>query len=97
MVLDDEHFKVKNTIRRRAQFKIMNLLNTPFPQNEYDLILCRNVVIYFSAETKKTLYLKFVKALRSGGIITMVGFTERIYDYRSLDLEPLGQFLYRRK
>jgi chemotaxis protein methyltransferase CheR len=94
--IDEEHFKVKDTIRRRVQFKIMNLLNIPFPQNKYDLILCRNVVIYFSAETKKTLYQKFVKALRPGGIM-MVGATEHIYDYRSLDLEPLGQFLYRRK
>jgi chemotaxis protein methyltransferase CheR len=94
--IDEEHFKVKDTIRRRVQFKIMNLLNTAFPQNDYDLILCRNVVIYFSAETKKTLYQKFVKALRPGGIM-MVGATEHIYDYRSLDLEPLGQFLYRRK
>lgn len=94
--IDEEHFKVKDTIRRRVQFKIMILLNITFPQNEYDLILCRNVVIYFSAETKKTLYQKFVKTLCPGGIM-MVGATEHIYDYRSLDLEPLGQFLYRRK
>lgn len=93
--VQDEHIRVKDEIKRRVQFKIVNLLSTPFPQNLYDLILCRNVMIYFSSETKKELYPKFVQALRPGGVL-MVGATEHIYNYRDLGLEPLGQFLYKK-
>jgi chemotaxis protein methyltransferase CheR len=52
-------------------------------------------MIYFSSETKKELYPKFVQALRPGGVL-MVGATEHIYNYRDLGLEPLGQFLYKK-
>jgi len=42
-------------------------------------------------------YFEILKKDPETGGIMMVGATEHIYDYRSLDLEPLGQFLYRRK
>jgi len=94
--LQDDYYQIKEEIKKRVQFKLVNLLNTPFSQNTYDLILCRNVTIYFSPDTKKVLYQKFAQALRTGGIL-MVGATETIYDYRDLGLESLGQFLYRKK
>lgn len=94
--MQDDYYQIKEEIKKRVQFKLVNLLNTPFSQNTYDLILCRNVTIYFSPDTKKVLYQKFAQALRAGGIL-MVGATETIYDYRDLGLESLGQFLYRKK
>ena len=86
--------QVKNSVRDRVQFSRDNLIEDSFEEG-YDLILCRNVVIYFSPETKAKLYEKFFKALAPGGYL-MVGSTEQIFEYRKLGLESAGPFLYRR-
>ena len=62
----------------------------------FDLILCRNVVIYFTNETKAALYQKFFNALAPGGYF-LVGSTEQIFDYRKLGFEMAGPFLYTKK
>lgn len=60
------------------------------------MIICRNVVIYFEAETKNVLYQNFVDSLRVGGIL-FVGSTERIFNYRSLNLKVLEPFFYQKE
>ena len=92
--LGQELFQVKAPIRDRVQFSRYNLIEDAFDEG-YDVILCRNVVIYFSPETKAKLYEKFFKALAPGGYL-MVGSTEQIFEYRKLGLESAGPFLYRR-
>jgi len=92
--LGEETLQVKNSVRDRVQFSRDNLIEDAFEEG-YDLILCRNVVIYFSPETKAKLYEKFFKALAPGGYL-MVGSTEQIFEYRKLGLESAGPFLYRR-
>jgi chemotaxis protein methyltransferase CheR len=64
--------KLKKNIRFREQ----DLLTDSF-ENNFDLIVCRNVVIYFTAEAKDRLYAKFCAALRPGGVL-FVGGTEII-------------------
>ena len=59
-----------------VDFKIINLLEDTFPR-ACDLILCRNVMIYFTEETKDKLYKKFYNALSDRGIF-FVGSTEQI-------------------
>lgn len=57
---------VRPEYRQRVRFQQQNLLSDPFP-TEVDLILCRNVVIYFSEEAKDGLYCRFHRALKPGG------------------------------
>jgi chemotaxis protein methyltransferase CheR len=92
--LDPNTVKVKPLVKERVQFRQMNLIKDAFDTG-LDLILCRNVVIYFSPETKSALYEKFLRALRPGGFL-MTGSTEQIFDYRKIGFESAGPFLYRR-
>ena len=72
----DDKYIIKEEIKKIVDFKILNLLEDTFP-SECDFILCRNVMIYFTEETKEKLYKKFFNALSGGGIF-FVGSTEQI-------------------
>ncbi len=89
-----ETFIVNSEVKSRVSFQRLNLIEEAF-SDDFDLILCRNVVIYFSAETKTALYHKFFKALRPGGYL-LVGSTEQIFDYRKIGFESAGAFLYQK-
>lgn len=87
-------FKVKPEYIRRIIFSELDLLNDPF-EDQFDLIICRNVVIYFTAETKKILFNKFAAALRPGGIL-FVGGTEIIPQSAEYGLKSIGISLYQK-
>ena len=82
-------------LRRQVRFAAHDLLAGPFPRAEHDLILCRNVVIYFTDEAKEQIYRGFCQALRPGGVL-FVGGTERLSDHRAAGFELLRPFFYRR-
>jgi len=92
--LDAERVRVKPMVKEKVKFRRMNLIKDRFDSG-FDLILCRNVVIYFGQETKTALYGKFFAALRPGGYL-MTGATEQIFDYRNLGFDSAGPFLYQR-
>ena len=92
--LENEKFKVKPQYKTRITFKRLNLLMDTFDKN-FDLIICRNVVIYFDTEAKDMLYKKFVDALRPGGVL-FVGSTERIFNYKKLGLKTIAPFFYQK-
>lgn len=90
----DNSFYLKDSIKKMVEFKAHNLLLEPF-ESQLDLIICRNVVIYFTEEAKAVLYRKFYEALRPGGYL-MVGGTEPLLKYRQLGFEnPLTSFYYK--
>ena len=63
---------------------------------KFDLIVCRNVVIYFESESKQTLYGRFYEALRPGGVL-FVGGTEMVPKATEMGLETVNVSFYRRK
>ncbi|MGZ9235543.1 MAG: CheR family methyltransferase [Anaerolineales bacterium] len=65
-------YHVKESLQKNIRFEEQNLLADPFDSG-FDLIVCRNVVIYFTAEAKELLYAKFCEALRPGGILFLGG------------------------
>jgi len=85
-------FYVTNSLIQKVTFKELNLLQDVFDKN-YDLIVCRNVVIYFTTETKTMLYQKFRDALRPGGIL-FVGGTEIIPRPQEFGLKSTGFSFY---
>ena len=89
-----ETYIVNSEVKSRVSFQRLNLIEDTFG-DDFDLILCRNVVIYFCADTKTALYHKFFKALRPGGYL-LVGSTEQIFDYRKIGFESAGAFLYQK-
>ena len=87
-------WEIKPIIKKPVQFKKLNLLSDAYDQG-FDLILCRNVVIYFTDEAKKLLYKKLANALKSGGVL-FVGSTEQIFNPSVYGLEPIETFFYKK-
>lgn len=72
---DALHFTVCPQIREKVRFRVMNLLKPTVGIGQYDLILCRNVMIYFDEGSRKKLIDKLYQALRPNGYL-FVGHTE---------------------
>lgn len=96
-----KHFKqengqyvISNDIKARVEFKRHNLLLDKF-ESGFDLILCRNVVIYFTEEAKDALYRRFLAALKPGGVL-FVGGTEAILNFREIGFQQYLPFFYRK-
>ncbi len=88
-------YKISEEIKSRVEFKKMNLLADPYPKG-FDLIVCRNVMIYFTDEAKDEMYHKFNGALRDGGIL-FVGSTEQIIAPSKYNFVSEETFFYTKK
>jgi len=91
----DGGWRVSDKLIRAVRFRRHNLLHDPFGA-DFDLIICRNVMIYFTEEAKHELYHKFARALRPGGLL-FVGSTEQIFTPAQYGMETTETFFYRRK
>ena len=91
----DGSFQPKINLKNMTRFGPHDLLGDNYPQSEYDLILCRNVVIYFTDEAKERIYRGFYQALKPGGVL-FVGGTERLSDHRAIGFELIRPFFYRK-
>lgn len=85
-------YTVKDEVRNQVEFSQQNLLKEPYP-SECDMIVCRNVLIYFTEEAKVKIYTQFNKALKKEGIL-FVGSTEQIIMANRYKLSPLKTFFY---
>lgn len=92
---DGKTYLIKDEIKDLVVFKQHNLLKDEFEQ-DYDLIICRNVVIYFTDETKQKLYKRFYQSLKPGGVL-FTGNTELIFDAKNLGFDSLSTFFYQKK
>ena len=79
-------------LRSAVRFSRLDLLVDPFPARA-DLIVCRNVVIYFNDDAKEGIYSRFFEVLRPGGIL-FVGSTERVSDTAGAGWTRLQNFFY---
>jgi chemotaxis protein methyltransferase CheR len=85
---------IDRVLRQRVSFRQLNLA-APMPAlGPFDLILLRNVIIYFDAETKRRVIESVAHQLRPGGWL-IVGHTEALLDYPA-SLEPVVPTVYRR-
>lgn len=97
-------YEVRAEVRRLVEFRHHNLVTepVPFPPGEgIDLVLCRNVTIYFSRETTRSLMRRLHACLRDGGYL-FLGHSETLWqvsdDFRlvSLGTGDAAAFVYRR-
>ncbi|MEG0296289.1 MAG: protein-glutamate O-methyltransferase CheR [Clostridium sp.] len=93
-VKEDNKCKVKTSITSMVRFKQHDLISDTYESN-LDIIVCRNVVIYFKNETKDKIFDKFSKSLKSGGLL-FIGATESIYNYKAFGFEKVTTFIYRK-
>ena len=97
----DKYFKligdkyiIDSKIKNMVTFKKHDLILEKY-ENNFDLIVCRNVVIYFNQDVKNEIYKKFSSSLKKGGLL-FVGATESIYNYRDFGFEKASTFIYKK-
>lgn len=83
----DDGYVVAPRFKQMIEFKRHNLLTDPFERG-FDLIMCRNVTIYFTDETKEVLNKRFADSLKDDGVL-FIGSTESLLDAHSMGLERM--------
>ena len=87
-------YQIADEIKKCVEFKEHNLLKDIYPK-DFDLILCRNVVIYFTDEAKDMIYQKFYESLKKKGVL-FIGSTEQISNYKDIGFERLSSFYFQK-
>ncbi len=92
--VDDKNYEIDDKIKKCVQFKKHNLLKDTYFSNVH-LIVCRNVVIYFTDVAKDAVYAKFHDSLVDDGIL-FIGSTEQILRAKELGFESQKTFFYKK-
>lgn len=87
-------YQISDEIKRQVEFKEHNLLKDPYPSGCH-LIVCRNVLIYFTEEAKEDIYKKFNAALVKDGVL-FIGSTEQIMNYKELNYLRNQSFFFQK-
>lgn len=85
-------YAVSDQIKRCVHFKKHNLLKDDF-YKDYHLIVCRNVLIYFTEEAKDEVFRKYFNSLAAGGVL-FIGSTEQIMNYKDIGYNRKASFFY---
>lgn len=91
--VSDQLVSVKPSLRSMVEFGRFNLLKDE-ARRKFDLIICRNVVIYFTLDVKPQVHARLAKALKPGGFI-FIGSTETMANYQQLGFEYIAPSFYR--
>jgi chemotaxis protein methyltransferase CheR len=91
-VKSDDKISISDKIKNRVTFKKNDLLKDEYDK-DFDLILCRNVVIYFTNEAKDNIYKKFLLSLKDHGVL-FVGGAESILNAHLLGFRMTHPFFY---
>lgn len=62
-------WRIKASVRNRVEFRALNLLDSYALLGRFDIVFCRNVLIYFNAELKRDILQKIHTSLKPGGIL----------------------------
>lgn len=88
-------YQIADEIKKCVTFKEHNLLTDTYPK-DFDLILCRNVVIYFTDEAKDMIYRNFYDSLKKDGVL-FIGSTEQITNYKDIGFTRMSSFYFEKK
>ncbi|MBA1146957.1 protein-glutamate O-methyltransferase CheR [Ectothiorhodospiraceae bacterium WFHF3C12] len=75
--LSADRWQVKSSLRHRATFRVHNLLDSYSPLGRFDAVFCRNVLIYFSMDSREDIIRRIAQTLRPGGYL-IVGASESV-------------------
>lgn len=92
--VNGEKYCINSQLKKMVEFKKHDLILDNYESN-FDLIVCRNVVIYFNQDVKDKIYKKFSASLKKGGLL-FVGATESIYNYKEYGFEKTSTFIYKK-
>lgn len=92
--INNSTYQIADSIKACVEFRQHNLLKEEYP-SQCDLIVCRNVLIYFTEEAKDSIYKKFNSSLKKDGIL-FVGSTEQIIQPQNLQFVSYKSFFYKK-
>ena len=69
----DGHVRVKDELKKMVTFKRFNLVSDPLANHEFDVVFCRNVLIYFDNDTKTDVVNKLYNTVKPGGYFVIGG------------------------
>ncbi len=87
-------YQISDEIKSRVTFSEHNLLGNDYGK-DFNMIVCRNVLIYFTEEAKDEVFRKFYHSLKPGGIL-FIGSTEQIINHKDMGYERKNSFYYER-
>ena len=90
----DGAYSVIGDLVRRVRFRELNLLRHPFDPG-CNVVICRNIMIYFSDEVNVNLARRFMDLLTHGGAL-FIGATEALLDEKAAGFERVGGSFYRK-
>ncbi|MBF8266194.1 MAG: chemotaxis protein CheR [Dehalococcoidia bacterium] len=88
-------YQVRDTLKNRVEFKHLNLIGEHF-ETGFDLIICRNVIIYFTEKAKNNLIERFCRSIKDKGVL-FLGATETLAVAPGRGLERLGICFYQKE
>lgn len=88
----DKGYQINENIKACVEFKKHNLLEDKYPSGMH-MIVCRNVVIYFTDEAKTQVYQNFHKSLVKNGVL-FIGSTEQIIHAKEIGFNSTDSFFY---
>jgi chemotaxis protein methyltransferase CheR len=92
---DGDEWQARRELQSLVRFEVGDLLRMRPRREHWDLVLCRNTVIYFTEEVRDALHERLVASLRPGGYL-VIGSTERVSRPRELGLVATHPFTYRK-
>lgn len=87
-------YQISDKIKKCVTFKEHNLLKDPFEKGCH-MIVCRNVLIYFTEEAKDEVFKKYYDSLQENGVL-FIGSTEQIIGYRDMGYKRMDSFFYQK-
>lgn len=93
--IGDSTYKISDDIKSCVEFRQHDLLKDSYPTG-CDLIVCRNVLIYFTDEAKSKIYKNFNNSLKTDGIL-FVGSTEQMLQANKFGFYTFKSFFYMKK
>ncbi len=92
--VDATHYEISGEIKKHIRFQKHNLLKDRYI-SDVNMIICRNVVIYFTDEAKDGVYSRFHEALTRDGVL-FIGSTEQILHAKELGFANMQTFFYQK-
>ncbi|MBL4835959.1 MAG: protein-glutamate O-methyltransferase [Kordiimonadaceae bacterium] len=77
VINDGDHIQMVDSLKQMIRFKYLNFMDEWPVKSKFDVIFCRNVMIYFDKKTQERLVGKFVELLQPHGVL-FVGHAEAI-------------------
>lgn len=87
-------YRISEEVKGRVEFREHDLIRDVYPSDVH-LIVCRNVLIYFTEEAKTQVFKKFQRSLAKSGVL-FIGSTEQIMNYKEIGYERKNSFFYQK-